>query len=282
MSSLLDEVDGFDYSDESLDNTLLTTNFTTQPTNLFPTTGFTTTPTMTLPFATTAATTNPAVAAAAAAAATTPMGVALDDLIFAQPTFDWQQPQPQQQPQQPQPQQPIPASVTSLFGGMGDLSVLGGAAATAAAALPPMPAMPTTVVSNEELESQIIQDSQRKEKEKEKEEGKDEEGEVEEENVGSENVQSENVQQNEGANSENVQRKVKLAELARANVGTNFGMPPFASFVRDMKSEKCLRVKKRYMTRDDINDTVDTHYKMLNSWTPYAEDFYRLNYYYSK
>lgn len=301
MNSILDEVDGFDYSDESINNNLLGTNFTTQSNDLFyPSHSQSTT-------TSTTTTTQPSFTATANTAFTTsPMGVVLDDALFrgaatVNPTsFDWSS----------QSTGIAPAGIPSFFATLG---MDGAAAATTATttggainpidltggvgALPPMPAMPTTVVSNEELESKIIQDSQaaaaaaasvgvkeevtvpgeyQQEQEEQEQQQEEEEEEVVEEEE--ENVQ----QQQQPPQQQQQQPKVKLAELARANVGTNYGMPPFASFVRDVKNERCLKEKKRYMSREDINEMIDTHYKMLNSWTPYAEDFYRLNYFHSK
>lgn len=262
MNSLLDEVDGFDYPDDSLLTTGSSATSTpinpANPTaaNLFTSAQL---PGMNLPFAT-----------------TSPMGVVLDNLLFQQQPQS--QSQSQSQPIYDWATQPTAATTTTfdsaaLFGtaGLNDITGAATAATTAPGVLPPMPAMPTTVVSNEEIESQIIHDSQGTsaaaagtETVAPAAEGEGESGEMA--------MTMEQPQQ---------KQKVKLAELARANVGTNYGMPPFASFVRDVKNERFLGVKKRYMTRDDINEMIDTHYKMLNSWTPYAEDFYRLNYFHS-
>lgn len=270
MNSLLDEVDGFDYSDESNSSSLLGANFGTD--HFYPTAATTTSSTTSSSSSTTTHPTFPAmtIPTTATTATTLPMGVVLDDALFCGPTvpaassttaFDWAS--------QAAPTA-TPAGIPSFLPG------LGMDAGLASAALPPMPAMPATILSNEEIESKIIHDSQAAESGKEGGE-KDKEGEGSAEGEG-EAQKGQNQEQEQ----EQPQQRVKLAELARANVGTNFGMPPFASFVRDVKSERCLKEKKRYMTRADISELVETHYKMLNSWTPYAEDFYRLNYFHSK
>lgn len=280
MSSLLDEVDGFDYSDESISNSLLGANFTTTQSNdlFYPTHSQSTTSTTTV-----TQHTFPSTTTTTSATTVTPMGVVLDDSLFRNPTapagvtgvpstIDWSS---------------QPAGIPSFFATLG-MDNSGAATAGAltspvdlaggAGALPPMPAMPTTVVSNEELESKIIQDSQAAAAASEVAAEESQQG---NEGVAAAEEEAAAAQQQEQQQQQQPQ-KVKLAELARANVGTNYGMPPFASFVRDVKNEKCLKAKKRYMSRDDINEMIDTHYKMLNSWTPYAEDFYRLNYFHSK
>lgn len=268
MNSLLDEVDGFDYPDDSLLTTgSSATSTPINPANPAASNLFTSTqlPGMNLPFAT-----------------TSPMGVVLDNILFQQQPQ--QQSQPQSQPIYDWAAQPTATTTfdsATLFGTAGLNDITGAATAATIAApgvLPPMPAMPTTVVSNEEIESQIIHDSQGSSAATAAAEGTETvapavEGEGESDEMAMTMEQQQQQQQEK--------TKVKLAELARANVGTNYGMPPFASFVRDVKNERFLGVKKRYMTRDDINEMIDTHYKMLNSWTPYAEDFYRLNYFHS-